>query len=108
MQNHPAPASEHAQKRPTGRSHRVKPAILAWMRSGLRFTHWVSPEAGAELARVLFFRPTRARVRPDEAAKLKTGSREELRVGTKRVAGWSWGNGPTVLLAHGWGDTQAR
>jgi pimeloyl-ACP methyl ester carboxylesterase len=66
-------------------------------------TERLSPRLAAELARVLFFKPMSARVRAEERAVLETGQRFHVSVKGGRVAAWSWGQGPAILLCHGWG-----
>jgi pimeloyl-ACP methyl ester carboxylesterase len=39
---------------------------------------------------------------------LAGGRAESLRVGSGRLAVWSWGEGSAVLLVHGWGSRGAR
>jgi pimeloyl-ACP methyl ester carboxylesterase len=74
-----------------------------WLRTGMRAASAVAPGAAARVARKLFFTPLRARVRDEERAVLARGERFELEAGGLRVAGRAWGEGPTVLLVHGWG-----
>ena len=62
-----------------------------------------APGAAARVARKLFFTPRRARLRDAEREVLARGEVFSLSVGEDRVAGRAWGQGPTVLLAHGWG-----
>jgi len=89
-----------AGKRTNGRSLQVPG--LVWLRRGMQVTSWVAPSAAAALADTLFFRPVGARVRDDERRVLERGHEFQVKVGGSRVTGWSWGSGPTVLLAHGW------
>ena len=72
-------------------------------RAGFRVTGAVSPRAAARLARRLFFTPPRAAVRDEERAALSRGAGFSLSLGGGRVAGRTWGEGPAVLLVHGWG-----
>jgi pimeloyl-ACP methyl ester carboxylesterase len=69
----------------------------------LKVTERLSPRLAAEFARVLFFKPMPSKVRAEERAVLATGQRFHLSVEGGRVAAWSWGQGPAVLLCHGWG-----
>src|SRR4051794_10369104 len=66
-------------------------------------TSAVAPGAAAHLARKLFFTPPRVAVRDEECAVLARGERFTLAVSGERVVGRAWGEGPTVLLVHGWG-----
>jgi pimeloyl-ACP methyl ester carboxylesterase len=65
----------------------------------------LAPGAAGELARQLFFSPPRARRTP----ALPAGA-DDLRVeaGGQAIAGWRCGEGPAVLLMHGWGGSSAQ
>jgi pimeloyl-ACP methyl ester carboxylesterase len=74
-----------------------------WLRTGMRVASAIAPGVAARLGRKLFFTPLRARVRDEERVVLARGERFSLEVRGLRVAGRTWGEGPAVLLAHGWG-----
>jgi pimeloyl-ACP methyl ester carboxylesterase len=78
-------------------------AVPGWFRAGFRVASAVAPGAAARLAQELFFSPPRAAVRGEERATLACGEPFTLAVDGRRVAGWAWGEGPAVLLVHGWG-----
>lgn len=63
----------------------------------------VAPSTAARAAERLFLTPPRfdapARER-DLLARARPGS---IRVAGRRIATWTWGAGPRVLLVHGWG-----
>jgi pimeloyl-ACP methyl ester carboxylesterase len=64
----------------------------------------VFPSLAALLAERLFFTPPPARRKPPLGAtahRLRAAGGEEL-------AAWSWGEGPGVLLLHGWGGSSAQ
>ncbi len=83
---------------------RLRPVpVPPWFRAGFRMAGAVAPGAAARLARRLFFTPPRAALRAEERAVLARGERFELAAGGRRLAGRAWGEGPTVLLVHGWG-----
>src|ERR1700730_12698450 len=83
---------------------RLRPVpVPAWFRAGFRVAGAVAPGAAARLARKLFFTPPRASMRDEERAMLACGEPFALDVRGQRVAGRAWGEGPTVLLVHGWG-----
>ncbi len=77
--------------------------VPAWLRTGLRAAGAVAPGATARLAQEIFFTPPRTPVRQAERAVLARGASFTVEVGGRRVAGWAWGEGPVILLAHGWG-----
>ncbi|HET9212116.1 MAG TPA: alpha/beta fold hydrolase [Thermoanaerobaculia bacterium] len=89
------------EKSTTGRLRPV-PAP-PWLRTGMRVASALAPGAAARVARKLFFTPLRARVRDGERAVLARGERFEMEAGGGRVVGRVWGEGPAVLLVHGWG-----
>lgn len=61
------------------------------------------PSVASELAARLWFTPPRAPLRPEQKDWLERAERISLRAAETRVAGYSWGSGPAVLLVHGWG-----
>jgi hypothetical protein len=77
--------------------------VPAWLRTGLRAAGAVAPGATARLAQEIFFTPPRTPVRQAERAVLARGASFTVEVSGRRVAGWAWGEGPVILLAHGWG-----
>jgi pimeloyl-ACP methyl ester carboxylesterase len=88
---------------------RLRPVpIPPWFRAGFRMAGAVAPGAAARLARRLFFTPPRAAPRAEERAVLARGERFELAAGGRRLAGRAWGEGPTVLLVHGWGGNAGQ
>jgi pimeloyl-ACP methyl ester carboxylesterase len=83
---------------------RLRPVqVPAWFRAGFRVVGAVAPGAAARLAQRLFFTPPRAAMRAEERAVLARGERFEVAVSGQRVVGHAWGEGPTLLLVHGWG-----
>lgn len=75
----------------------------SWLRAGMRVASTLAPGAASRVARKLFFTPLRARLRDPEREVLARGELFALQVHGQRVVGRAWGQGPTVLLAHGWG-----
>jgi pimeloyl-ACP methyl ester carboxylesterase len=78
------------------------------VRATLRTVGHLSPGTAARWAEGLFFRPRRAHPRPHEEAFLTSGRRFSLRSSKGTLAAWSWGEGPAVLLVHGWSSRAAR
>ena len=77
------------------------PAVLKATVSALSA---VSPRlAGAVAARLFFKAPVRRPRSPVERAVLAGGMRFMVGGGGEQLAAWRWGEGPVVLLAHGWG-----
>lgn len=77
-------------------------ASVTAVRSVLAATERVSPGAAAWLAEQVFVRP-RSYPRPDrEKALLASAERVQIAHAGAALAAWSWGDGATVLLVHGW------
>lgn len=79
-------------------------AVRTWFRVAAA----VAPGAAERQAASLFLKPLRKRRMP---VTLEDPSAERyamtVREGALEAAAWSWGRGPAVLLAHGWGGTAA-
>ena len=56
----------------------------------------------------LFLTPGKKRLTPQESTFLESGVFERVSSPVGDLAVWSWGEGRTVLLAHGWGSRAAR
>jgi pimeloyl-ACP methyl ester carboxylesterase len=85
---------------------RAVPLGLRALRTWFRVAAAVVPRAAERHAASLFLTPPRPKpngVVLEDAAAGRYAL--EVREGELRVAAWSWGRGPTVLLAHGWGGT---
>ncbi len=74
----------------------------------LRGVEAVSPEAAATLAGWLFCAPRRHRQPDHERRLLAAATRTKLCVGGDALPTWIWGQGPTVLLVHGWEGRAAQ
>ncbi|HYO52969.1 alpha/beta hydrolase [Archangium sp.] len=75
---------------------------MTLLRTMFRGMNRMAPAAGALLAERLFLTP---RIRPlgNEARQLMSeGERFRVPMRGFQLAGWSWGQGPTVLMVHGW------
>lgn len=68
----------------------------------------VAPELTARWAERVFLTPGRREPRAAELRALATGYRFRVPFAGGHLAAWSWGDGPTVFLAHGWGSSAAR
>lgn len=89
-----------AEKSTNGRSVIRVPSAL---KIGFRLASAVSPELGAELARRIFFTPPRTPWRDEQQQILARAQQGELTLRRGRMRVYHWGEGPTVLLVHGWG-----
>jgi pimeloyl-ACP methyl ester carboxylesterase len=76
-----------------------EPFAVRAMRAGLRALGAVSPDAAARVAVRLFFTPRRYERPAREREVLASGTPLSLKSGLRATA---WGQGPTVLLVHGW------
>jgi len=73
------------------------------LRGSFRLMSHVAPETTGRLAARLFTHVHGAhRTDPREPHWLADATPFELDAGGRRLAAWSWGDGPTVLLQHGW------
>lgn len=68
---------------------------------GLRMLSAVSPDAAERTAAALFMRPRRRDTRPPEIDG-QVATSFAIAQGENDLQCWSWGEGPTVLLVHGW------
>jgi pimeloyl-ACP methyl ester carboxylesterase len=66
-----------------------------------------TPLAAALLER-FFLTPPRSRLDADEIPFLETGERQRLASEAGDLTVWTWGEGPTALLVHGWGSRASR
>jgi len=80
---------------------RIKiPPMIRW---GIGALSRVSPGLSSRLAMELFTRTRNARrLRPDEENLLLSATPFRIKAEGHELAAWSWGDGPTVLLQHGW------
>ena len=80
-----------------------------WMlRAAFRTVGTVAPGVAARWAEAIFCRPPRNEPRPKEEAFLATGTRHTVRCEDHDLAVWGWGQGPAVVLTHGWGSRAGR
>src|SRR5438876_11136351 len=88
------------------------PAVLSglrWRSAELRLLSAVAPRLAEERAALLFETPQRAATRPArprvpglESHNFHVSSRGE------QIEIWDWGDGPTILLSHGWNGRAAQ
>lgn len=68
-----------------------------------------APSLAAEAASRLFVLVPRVpRPRGEAAAFLASGEAFTVRAAGRRLAAWSWGHGPAIVLVHGWGGRGAQ
>jgi len=89
----------HLDLRPNkGTNVRVTMGAPPWLRKGLSAMSRLAPDLAAAVAERLFFTTRRSAPRRGEREVLQ-GAMPSSIAGMKV---WSWGEGPTVLLVHGW------
>jgi len=74
----------------------------------LRFFWHLVPELTDRCILRLFFAPVRYRQNAEEKACLARGQPFQVRVHDKTIQAWKWGQGPGVLLVHGWNGRGAQ
>jgi pimeloyl-ACP methyl ester carboxylesterase len=73
------------------------------VRGALRVLSRTSPNVASRIAMDLFMTPRRHRTPDRERALLAGATPFEVRLGdATTIMAWSWGEGPLVLLVHGW------
>lgn len=84
-----------------------RPSPRLWaIRTAFRTVGAVAPGVAARWAETLFCTPPPRR--GGDEAFIATGSRFTLTSQGQQLAGWQWGEGPTVVLVHGWGSRASR
>jgi pimeloyl-ACP methyl ester carboxylesterase len=89
------------QKRTAVRSRQAPWRVRA-LRPALGALSAVSPALAARVAERMFLTPPRHPAPDHERAALATARREVVHAASP-ITTWSWGQGPAVLLVHGWG-----
>jgi len=84
------------------------PLSVRALRGGFRVFGRAAPALAAAAAARLFGSPPRRQTSDAEREALARGRSGNLEMGGGRIAMWTWGSGPAVLLAHGWGSRGAR
>ena len=80
-----------------------RPIALTVMRGALRLLSATAPGVASRVAADLFLKPRRYPTPPREQAVLAQGTPFTVRLGASReVRAWRFGEGPAVILAHGW------
>jgi pimeloyl-ACP methyl ester carboxylesterase len=78
------------------------------LRAFFRSVGLVAPGAAARVGEAVFCRPPGHPMRPGEEEFLRTGRAFRVPVDGRPIAAWTWGEGPAVLLMHGWGSRASR
>jgi pimeloyl-ACP methyl ester carboxylesterase len=78
------------------------------LRTAFRTVGSVAPGVAARWAEAIFCSPPRPELKPAEEAFLATGTRLTLQSQGQDLAVWVWGQGPVVIMVHGWGGRAGR
>jgi pimeloyl-ACP methyl ester carboxylesterase len=73
-------------------------------RAGFRLLEATAPALGAAWAERIFFRPPPSRLSPRLQALLASATSFAVPFRDQSLAAWRWGDGPRVILVHGWGS----
>jgi pimeloyl-ACP methyl ester carboxylesterase len=84
------------------------PPSLPLLRAALRVLTLAAPPLAVRAAAALFRTPPRHKTSDSERQLLAAGTPERVRAGSAEIATWTWGEGPAMLLVHGWGSRGAR
>lgn len=87
---------------PTALPWRARLALEAF-RLRFRLDSLLWPERAARRFERLWFTPPHPRLSSDARQWLPRAETLDVRLGGRRIAAWSWGEGPVALLVHGWG-----
>lgn len=106
-------ALSHVSKSTTVRTQSRAKKVPSTLRTLQRTFEWlgpIAPEIAAVLAERVFRTVPSYRQEPGESDAFFFGDPIAIPFGTSSLRGWTFGEGPTVLLVHGWGGraTQLR
>ncbi len=87
---------------------RLDKLLLLLIRESFRFLSFFPHFFSAHWAELLFLTPPRQARTRKEREILARGRFRNILFGNSRLATWRWGEGPAVLLVHGWGGHAGR
>lgn len=90
-------------RKPTNATWLKRDWRLSLVRGGMKALGRLSPRAAAKVMDRMWFSAPRTHPKAEARAVLAEGEALRFEVHGRRVEGWRWGTGPTVLLVHGWG-----
>ena len=83
-----------------------KPKII--MNKTFSVLHKVHPKIASYAATQVFLTPPPFKPLKEQEEVIKKGTRLQIYSGKRKLRGWRWGNGPTVLLVHGWAGVSCQ
>lgn len=81
---------------------------MTMLRFLFRVLQLVAPSRAAAWAERVFFTAPRTRLSHSQREQLELAQPISLVAHGRRIAAWTWGDGPIVYLVHGWGSRGAR
>ncbi len=76
--------------------------VPGWLRMAMRTASFVAPAVAARVAYRMFVTPLRFPQRTHEPEVFGRATTSSIGNGDERIATYIWGDGPPVLLVHGW------
>lgn len=80
----------------------TRPLMLPFLRTTLGWTERFAPALTDRILQTLFLTPRAGSPSPRERRFLGEGRRQRVPVPGGEVTAWTWGQGPRVVLLHGW------
>jgi len=87
---------------------KLHPKYYRWIGKALNFLHKVSPKIGGQLAFGLLSTPKRLPLNVDDRLLLEYAWPLDFSDYDYSVKGYVWGDGPMILLLHGWQTNASR
>ncbi|HUR94315.1 MAG TPA: alpha/beta fold hydrolase [Gemmatimonadales bacterium] len=84
------------------------PARVLALRAVFSTVGSVAPGIAARWAESMFCTPPKHQPRTSDESFLATGRHFTVRSEAQELAVWEWGEGPTIVLVHGWGSRAGR
>ena len=97
-----------AMQKSTSVRSRELPSRVRLMRPALATLSAISPALAASVAERLFLTPPRHPQPPHELGALALARRAIVDHDASPITTWTWGQGPAILLVHGWGGRGAQ
>jgi pimeloyl-ACP methyl ester carboxylesterase len=85
----------------------ISPELKA-LRTGFRFLSAVTPEIAGRVALTLFLTPKRHATKNKRGQIFEKAQNVPVRHGRRQLAAYVWGEGPAILLVHGWASDATR